>query len=126
MQDEKFTKADIIDEIYVKSGLSRQDIKLVFDMIFSEIKEALVSGKKIELRGVGTFELRIRTGRNKARNPRTGETVQSYPHRVVIFRPGQDLKRSVWEIKEESLSKDFSGSLLVKKNESSSGTDTIE
>jgi integration host factor subunit beta len=101
MRSEKLTKADIIDSVYLKSGMRRLDIKAAYDLIFTEIKDALVDGRTVELRGVGTFELRLRKGRRVARNPRTGEAVPAPPHRVVAFRPGQDLKLSVWKIKDK-------------------------
>jgi integration host factor subunit beta len=101
MQGEKLTKSDIIDAIYVKSGFNRVDIRSLFDMMFAEIKDALVAGKTIELRGIGTFEIRIRNGRKKARNPRTGEFAPVHPHRTVAFRSGQELKLAVWKLPGE-------------------------
>ncbi|MDR2509660.1 MAG: HU family DNA-binding protein [Spirochaetaceae bacterium] len=102
----KWTKADIVDAVYVQTGLNKSHIKSVYEIIFSEIKNALVAGKVIELRGVGTFEARIRNARKKARNPRTGEFVPVYQHRSVTFRPGQDLKLAVWKVPEASLNEE--------------------
>ena len=100
MPESKWTKADIVDAVYVQTGLNRNHIKSVYEIIFSEIKSALVKGKIVELRGVGTFEARLRNARKKARNPRTGELVPAYQHRVVSFRPGQDMKLAVWKLPE--------------------------
>ena len=94
----KFTKADIVDAIYNKTGTSRKEIRDVVDLFLEEVKMALVSRKAIELRGFGTFEIRIRKGRQKARNPKTGETVSVNSHGIVTFRPGRDLKRDVWPL----------------------------
>jgi integration host factor subunit beta len=115
MQGEKLTKSDIIDAIYVKSGFNRGDARSLFEMIFAEIKDALVDGKTIELRGIGTFELRIRNGRKKARNPRTGMLTPAYRHRVVAFRPGQELKLAVWKVPEENGSEPSTFSQAVEK-----------
>ncbi|MDR2510798.1 MAG: integration host factor subunit beta [Spirochaetaceae bacterium] len=98
MPDGKRTKADIVDAVYVKTGFNRSHIKSVYEIIFSEIKSALVAGRSVELRGVGTFETRTRRGRKKARNPRTGEIVPVREHRAVVFRPGQELKVAVWNV----------------------------
>ena len=92
----KVTKADIVDAIYNKTGANRKDIRDMVDSFIDEIKIALISRKVIELRGFGTFEVRIRKGRQKARNPRTGEILSVNPHGIVSFRAGRELKQDVW------------------------------
>jgi integration host factor subunit beta len=92
----KFTKAEIIDIIYEKSAVKRSDIKYTLDMILNSIKDALISGKTVEIRGFGTFEICLRKGRSKARNPRTGEPALAVPHGIVKFRPGKEIKQAVW------------------------------
>jgi len=94
----KFTKADIVDAIYNKTGTSRKEIRDVVDLFIEEIKAALVSRNVIELRGFGTFEIKIRKGRQKARNPKTGEIISVNSHGTVAFRPGKELKRDVWPL----------------------------
>jgi integration host factor subunit beta len=95
----KVTKADIIDAIYNKTDIDRKDIRRVADLFIEEIKAALVSYKVIELRGFGTFEIKIRKGRQKARNPKTGEIVSVDSHGIAAFRAGRDLKQDVWVLK---------------------------
>ena len=97
----KFTKADIVDAIYDKTGTNRKEIRDVVDLFLGEIKTALVSQKVIELRGFGTFEFKVRKGRQKARNPKTGEILSVNSHGVVAFRPGRELKQDVWTLKRE-------------------------
>ena len=98
MADDKVTKADIIDAIYQKTGTDRKDIRSVIDHFIDEIKDSLIEQHVIELRGFGTFEVRIRKGRKKARNPKTGEPVSVNSHGVAAFRPGKELKQDVWNI----------------------------
>ena len=74
------------------------DIHKVIDELFEEIKDGLKDSRIIELRGFGTFEVRVRKGRAKARNPKTGEVVAVERHGVAIFRPGKELKDYVWDI----------------------------
>jgi len=95
----KLTKADIVDGIYNKVDTDRKEVKIIVDLFLEELKTALVSGKVIELRGFGTFETKIRKGRLKARNPKTGEIVSVDSHGVIAFRPGRELKQDVWTIK---------------------------
>ncbi len=100
----KLTKAEIIENIDVRLGcesssLSKSDIHAVLDEFFNEVKSGLSSNRVVELRGFGTFELRLRKGRAKARNPRTGEALSVESHSVAVFRPGKDLKEKVWALK---------------------------
>ncbi|MDR1178632.1 MAG: integration host factor subunit beta [Spirochaetaceae bacterium] len=100
MAEKKITKADIIDAIYQKKGINRKDIKTAVDSFIEEIKDALIKRHIIELRGFGTFETRLRKGRKKARNPKTGEAVSVNSHGIAAFRPGKELKQDVWNIGE--------------------------
>ena len=95
----KLTKADIVDGIYNKVATDRKKIKKVIDLFLEEVKIALISYQTIELRGFGSFEIKIRKGRNKARNPKTGEIVSVDSHGIVSFRAGKELKQDVWTIK---------------------------
>ena len=96
---DKLTKADIVDGIYNKAAADRKVVKKVVDLFLEEVKKALVSYKIIELRGFGSFEIKIRKGRKKARNPKTGETVSVDSHGIASFRAGKELKQDVWTIK---------------------------
>ena len=106
MDKEKLTKAEIIKDIYEamdpeRGRLNRDDIHKILDLFFEEIKNGLVEGKTIELRNLGTFEVRTRKGKEKARNPKTGATVSTDDHNVAYFRPGQELKRLLWDQKND-------------------------
>ena len=106
MDKEKLTKAEIIKDIYEamdpeRGRLNRDDIHQILDLFFEEIKNGLVEGKTIELRNLGTFEVRTRKGKEKARNPKTGATVTTDDHNVAYFRPGQELKRLLWDQKND-------------------------
>ena len=102
MVPRRFTKADIVDALYDNTGIERKEIRKIIDLFFTEIKAALMRRDDIELRGFGTFELKIRKGRSRARNPRTGEEVQVRPHGIVCFRPGRELKQDAWIINDEN------------------------
>ena len=98
----KLTKADIVDSLYQKTGMSHKEIRSIMDFFIEEIKEALLRQQVIELRGFGTFEIKVRKGRSKARNPRTGETISTHPHGSAAFRPGRELKQALWNIADET------------------------
>ena len=97
----KITKLEIIDAVYEKTELNRKEIKSVVDITLATIGDALARGNMIELRGFGTFEIRIRKGRKAARNPRTGEIFSVGSHGIAAFRAGRKLRQDVWTIKSK-------------------------
>ncbi|MDR2313838.1 MAG: integration host factor subunit beta [Spirochaetaceae bacterium] len=98
MAGKKITKLEIIDSIYEKTGVNRKEIKTVVELTFEAIKNTLAAGGLIEFRGFGTFETRIRKGRRKARNPKTGKEISVTSHGIAAFRPGRELKQAVWTL----------------------------
>jgi len=96
---EKLTKAEIVEVISDATGLAKKDIHAVVDSFFAEVKTALLADRVIEFRGFGTFEVKTRKGREKARNPKTGKTVKVENHGVVHFRPGKELKDAAWDLR---------------------------
>ena len=53
-------KLDIINQIFLKSNLNKQEIKYIVESFMNEIKESLNNGENVYLRGFGTFELKKR------------------------------------------------------------------
>lgn len=104
MAVKKFTKADIVDALYEKTGMSRKEIRTIMDLFIDEVKDALMRRMVIELRGFGTFEVKVRKARPRARNPRTGETISIRSHGIVTFRSGRELKQDVWTLTDDSAS----------------------
>jgi len=100
MPANKVTKADIIDALYEKTGMSRTEIRSAVDIFINEMKDALIRRDVIELRGFGTFEVKVRKARPRARNPKTGESINIHSHGVVSFRSGRELKKAVWTLAE--------------------------
>ncbi|HQT92201.1 MAG TPA: HU family DNA-binding protein, partial [Candidatus Kryptobacter bacterium] len=69
------TKADIVEEIALQTGLTKIETQAVVEGFLASVRNALAEGKAIEIRGFGSFKIRKRKGR-MARNPKTG---QAYP-----------------------------------------------
>jgi len=97
MKSNKKTKYDLVEAVYNDTKYEKKVVQSVLESLLSEIKDSMKEGSTIELRGFGTFEPRLRKGRKKARNPKTGEIVSVAPHYVAAFRAGQDLKKSLWD-----------------------------
>ena len=85
------TKADLIAEVEKVTSLKRTDSEIIVETIFESIVGALQKGEKIEIRGFGNFRLKQRKPR-KARNPKTGESVDVPSKRVLHFKVGKALK----------------------------------
>ena len=100
MVNKKLTKAEIIDRIFERCGTSKKDIHTIIDSTFEEIKRGLKEDRIVELRGFGTFEIRLRRGRREARNPKTGDVFPVKNHGISSFRPGQELKQIAWPLRE--------------------------
>ncbi|WP_407400929.1 HU family DNA-binding protein [Treponema sp.] len=94
----KTTKLDLVEAVYKTTECEKQIVQKVVDELFEQMKISMSEGNTIELRGFGTFELRLRKGRENARNPKNGAKVSSAPHYVVVFRSGKDLKESLLEL----------------------------
>ncbi|MCL2194304.1 MAG: integration host factor subunit beta [Treponema sp.] len=101
MAVKKFTKADLVSALHGKSEMSRKEVSTMLDLFLHEIKSALMQHCVIELRGFGTFEVKVRKARSGVRNPRTGEAVSMRSHGIVSFRPGRELKQDVRDIIED-------------------------
>lgn len=101
MAEKKITKTELVDRVYEKTGIVRKDVKTIIDLALEGIKETLAAGTVIELRGFGTFEVRRRKARRKARNPKTGEYISVTSHGIAAFRPGREIKQAVWNIASE-------------------------
>lgn len=85
------TKAELVERIADRTGVSKKDTGIVVNMILDNIGRALVSGDKVELRGFGSFKVKSRRSR-VARNPRTGESVTVPAKQVPFFKASNDLK----------------------------------
>src|ERR1039457_6185754 len=89
------TKSVLIEKVSEKiEGLTINQTEIVVDTVFDGIKHALLAGDKIEIRGFGNFRLKTR-GPRKARNPKTGESVEVKGKKVLYFKVGKGLKEAL-------------------------------
>lgn len=85
------TKADLVEKVAEKTGLTRTDVAVVVDGFLEAIKTSMEQGQNIEIRGFGTFKIKQRKAR-KARNPRTGDEVPVPDRKVPVFKPSNEFK----------------------------------
>jgi integration host factor subunit beta len=84
----------LVLEVARAAGLTRAVSEAVVTAVFERITDALVRGERVELRGLGTFEVRQRAP-HAGRNPKTGAPVQVPPRKVPFFRMGKDLRATM-------------------------------
>lgn len=87
-------KADLIDGVAAKSGLTKKDATAAVEGLFEVVTDFLAEGERVQVIGFGTFEVRDRAAR-KGRNPQTGEEIQIAATKVPAFKAGKGLKDSV-------------------------------
>jgi integration host factor subunit beta len=88
------TKSQLIKQLALKKDISTKDSETIVNTVFEEISASLEQGRRVELRGFGSFGLKERKGR-VGRNPKTGESVKVDPKRVMFFKAGKELRERV-------------------------------
>ena len=88
------TKAELIEAVYTKVGISKKESADLVVMIFDTMKDTLSKGEKIKISGFGNFVVREKRSR-MGRNPQTGESMEISARRVLTFRPSQVLKNDL-------------------------------
>jgi integration host factor subunit beta len=88
------TKSDIVKKLSENMSLKKKIAEEVIDTIFDSMKEALVNGDKVEIRGFGTFKVKSYKA-YEGRNPRTGEIINVKPKKLPFFKIGKELKDKI-------------------------------
>ena len=83
------TKADIISEIAVQTGLQKKDISVTIESFMEIIKGSLLDNKEnVYLRGFGSFIIKHRAEKT-ARNITKNTTITSAAHDLPCFKPAK-------------------------------------
>jgi len=88
------TKAELVEKVSDKIHLTKKQTELVVNTVFQSITDSLSDGKKVELRGFGSFRIRERNAR-VGRNPKSGAQVDVPAKKVPFFKAGKDLRELV-------------------------------
>ena len=88
-------KSDLILSINKNySSLSHNDIELITDFFFKKIIKGLKEGKKLEIRGFGTFSKKINKEKY-VRNPKTNEKIFKKQNYKIHFKIGKILHQRI-------------------------------
>jgi integration host factor subunit beta len=89
------TKSELIEKLSLQNGLlSKKESELVVNTLLDSIRNALVGGDRVEIRGFGSFTIRTRDAR-EARNPKSGEIVKISVKKTAFFKTGKELRERV-------------------------------
>ena len=100
------TKSEIVEILSRKqSHLNYHDIESAVKMLLDLMSTSLSDGRRIEVRGFGSFSLHYRKAR-RGRNPKTGEQVLLDAKYVPHFKPGKELRERANQSRETVLISD--------------------
>ena len=85
-------KLDIANKLMQAHPCSKNMAMSVVDLLTNRMKEALLNGERIEIRGFGVFGLRSRK-RGFGRNIKTGQSVKIPMGKSIRFKPGKNLRQ---------------------------------
>jgi nucleoid DNA-binding protein len=84
------TTVEMIHEIGERTGFQNKDVERILDLFVKNTQDALKTGQKVSLTGLGTFTPKDKPARI-ARNPKTGARVEVKAKKVIKFKPGKEL-----------------------------------
>ncbi len=88
------TKKDLVNQVYMQIGFSKQISENLIDEFFLLIIKNLENEKKIKISKFGTFSIRNKKSRI-GRNPKTKEEKMISERNVVLFKPSKEFKEFV-------------------------------
>ncbi len=94
------TKKDLVNQVYMQIGFSKQISEILIEDFFSLIVNNLKKDGKIKISKFGTFSLRKKKSRI-GRNPKTKEEKLISERVVVLFKPSKEFKDFVNFVKNE-------------------------
>ncbi len=92
-------KSELVERVAQRAEVTRKTAETAVSVIFGTLKEALIEGERIEIRGFGSFVTKSYKA-YQGRNPRTGETIDVPAKRLPFFKVGKELRERVdgtWE-----------------------------
>ena len=83
-------KSELIKTLTEETNIPVEDATLVVNTFIDNMKDALIAGDRVEIRGFGSFKMKDYDGYS-GRNPKTGESVHVTSKRLPFFRAGKEL-----------------------------------
>ncbi len=90
-------KADIIEKVNERTGLSKKECSSIVESVFGIMKDTLEAGEEVKLSGFGVFKVKSKNER-MGRNPHTGEQLTLAPRRILTWKASMVLKQTINKI----------------------------
>jgi integration host factor subunit beta len=87
-------RSDLISRLKDNIDIKRQDAEKIVDTFFDALKETLVKGDRVEIRGFGSFTVKHYKP-YLGRNPKTGDHIHVKAKKLPFFKVGKTLKKIV-------------------------------
>ena len=88
------SKFELITALLRHSHVGYRDVELAVSTLLDHISQTLAHGRRIEIRGFGSFSLNYHPARSGS-NPATGDEVAVQAKHVPHFRPGKALRERI-------------------------------
>ena len=90
------TKADIVTQIAQRTRMEKTIVMTVVQAIIENVKEAMIGGNEVFLRGFGSFIIKQRAEK-VARNISKNTTIVIPAHSIPAFKPAKAFLNAVKE-----------------------------
>lgn len=93
---EAMTRGEIIKAVWQnnKGHLKKYQVQNIVDEALNEIKNGLIAGRHIKIKGFGSFRA-VTMPEGKRHNPKTMELVEVPEHKKVRFKTGRLFKKQL-------------------------------
>ncbi len=82
------TKADIVNEVSKNTGIEKLTVQKAVEAFMETVKDSLVDGKNVYLRGFGSFVVKKRAEKT-ARNISKNTSIIIPSHNIPSFKPAK-------------------------------------
>ncbi len=87
-------KSELIEKLATRAGLNVIQSEEIVNLIYKKMRETMVQGGRIEIRGFGSFVVKEYQS-YQGRNPKTGEKIPVPPKKLPFFKVGKELKERI-------------------------------
>ncbi len=87
-------KSELIEQLAIQKDISNKRAEEIVNLVFTSMTEALTAGDRIEIRGLGSFVIKVYESYT-GRNPKTGQLITVKPKKLPFFKVGKELKERV-------------------------------
>jgi integration host factor subunit beta len=94
-------KSELIEQLAERAKLNVVQAEEVVTLIYRKMRDTLISGGRIEIRGFGSFVVK-EYGAYEGRNPKTGEKIPVPPKKLPFFKVGKELKERIDELDDKA------------------------